>query len=147
MTDLAGHLAYLRASLAASESAPLSRRAAMLVVMLADAFVDRLSGAAGGDILDARANLAMRSADLALVLDVAALRHDGPRLVVEAVEVPPDDYPTLSTADFMVSLYNDHTVQRLLISMPDGSRQDAHEVLGDAVDALAAQFAVAAKNR
>src|SRR4051812_36882607 len=126
MTDLAGHLAYLRESLAASESAPLSRRAAMLVVMLADAFADRLSGAAGGDILDARADLAARSADLALVLDIAAMRDDGPCLVVETVEVPPEDFPTLSTADFMVSLYNDHTLQRLLVALSDGSRRDAH---------------------
>ena len=104
--------------------------------MLVDAFADRLAAASGGDILEFRAQLADRSADLALLLDVASLRDGGPRLLIEAVEVPLADYPTLSAAEFMVSLYNAHTVQRVLIALPDGSRRQVHDVLRAAVDAL-----------
>ena len=111
----------------------------MLAALLIDAEVDRQFAAAGSggdrDLLEWRAGIARNSKALRLVLGLAALRPDGARLVTEAVEVPIADYP-LPVADFMVSLYNDHTVQRVLIAMPDGSRHDVHAVLAEALAAL-----------
>lgn len=130
----------LDAALAAARAAPLSAKKAMLAALLLDAEIDRrfaLAGSGGDrDILAFRAEFASRSAALRLIMGLAALRPDGPRLVTEAVRVPIADYPTLGTADFMVSLYNDHTVQRVLIVMPDGKRHDVHAVLAEAAAAL-----------
>jgi hypothetical protein len=67
---------------------------------------------------------------------LAAMREGGPALVVEAVEVPIADYATLSVEDFMVSLYNGHSVQRVRIAGADGPRRDVHEVLAEAVAEL-----------
>ena len=124
--------------MAAALNAPLSRKKAMLVALLVDGAVDEaFAGRAGGDdILAFREEQASRSAALRLVLELAAMREDGPRLVLEAVEVPIRDYGRLKVEDFMVSLYNDHTVQRVRIALPDGRRQDAHEVLAEAVGAV-----------
>ena len=36
----------------------------------------------------------------------------------------------------MVSLYNNHTVQRVRIVTPDGTRHDVHAVLAEALVAL-----------
>ena len=58
------------------------------------------------------------------------------RLVTEAVTVPIADYGSLSIEDFMVSLYNDHTVQRLRLALPDGTRVDMLETLREAMAAL-----------
>ena len=111
----------------------------MLAVLLADALADRLFAATdpGGDILAFRARLAAADPALALVLATAAMRADGPRLVTEAVDVPLADYAGLAVEDFMVSLYDGHTVQRLRIVQPDGARHDAHAVLDAALAALA----------
>ena len=57
-------------------------------------------------------------------------------LVTEAVEVPVTDYPQLGVEDFMVSLYNGRTVQRVRVALPDGGRADVHEVLETALAAL-----------
>ena len=126
--------------MAAALNAPLSRKKAMLVALLVDGAVDEAFAgrAEGGDILAFREEQASRSAALRLVLELAAMREDGPRLVLEAVEVPIRDYGRLTVEDFMVSLYNDHTVQRVRIARPDGRRQDAHEVLAEAVEAVRA---------
>ncbi len=97
------------AALAASEAAPLSAKKAMLAVLLVDGAADAL----------------------------AALREGGPRLVTETVNVPLGDYGGLSTADFMVSLYNQHSVQRVLIAAGD-ARHNVHVVLRDAVGFLRA---------
>lgn len=134
--DLAAHLDYLRTEQEAALAAPLSARKAMLVVMLADAYADRLFAAqtAADDILVFRDGLAAGSPALALVFDVAAGRA---RLVTEAVEVPLADYGKLSVEDFMVSLYNQHTVQRVLVAGADGARHDVHAILSDAIAALA----------
>ncbi|MNL47434.1 hypothetical protein D3C87_1702240 [compost metagenome] len=56
--------------------------------------------------------------------------------MLEAVEVPISAYGSLSVEDFMVSLYNDHTVQRLQIVATDGSRHDMIETLDQAIGAL-----------
>ena len=57
------------------------------------------------------------------------------RLVTEAMPVA--DYGALAVEDFMVSLYNDQTVQRLLLVTADGSRHGMLETLRDALGALA----------
>jgi hypothetical protein len=106
----------------------------MLAALLADAYADRLMPA-GGDILAFRETLGGRSAALRLIFDLVAGRA---RLVTEAVEVPIADYPALGVEDFMVSLYNDHTVQRVRVVDAERSRHDVHEVLADAVAALKA---------
>jgi hypothetical protein len=107
----------------------------MLVALLIDAFADRLFAAdpAADDILVFRAGLAARSPALQLVFGLCAGHL---HLVTEAVKVPIAEYSKLAVEDFMVSLYNDHTVQRVLIALPDGERQLAHPVLAEAIDAL-----------
>ena len=137
MAELAAHLAYLRGELEAAQRAPLSARKALLVVMLVDAYADRLfaAQAAEDDILAFREQLAAEVPALRLVFDVAAARA---RLVTEAVEVPIEAYDRLSVQDFMVSLYNGHTVQRVRIVAGDGTRYEAHMVLTEAVEALVA---------
>jgi len=114
----------------------LSRRKAMLAAYLIDAFVDRLFAARAepaGDILAFRADIAAAHASLGLVLDLVAARVE---LRLEAVEVPLSDYNSLSVEDFMVSLYNQHSVQRLRIVLSDGMRTDVHAVLAATVVAL-----------
>jgi hypothetical protein len=135
LADLAAHVAYLQAEHAAAVAAPLSARKALLVVMLIDAYVDRLFAAQAetGDILEFRRALAAKSPALGLIMALAMQRADGPKLVTEAVEVPLVDYPRLSVEDFMVSLYNGHTVQRVRLVLPDGTRRDMHEVLREAI--------------
>ena len=124
--------------MAAALNAPLSRKKAMLVALLVDAALDEAFAGqtGGGDILAFREERASRSEALRLVLDLAAMRPDGPKLVLDAVEVPIRDYGSLKVEDFMVSLYNDHTVQRVLIALPGGGRRDGLEVLAEAVGAV-----------
>jgi hypothetical protein len=137
MTELEQHLSYLREALAAAEAAPLSRRRVMLVVMLVDAYADRLFEASDeGDLLVFRERLAAGSAALGLVFEIAAQREGGARLVVEAVEVPIADYARLSEPDFMVSLYNGASVQRVRVALADGGRVLALTVLREAAGAL-----------
>ncbi len=132
MADLGRHLDYLVEHWEAAQAAPLSGRKLMLVAMLADAYADRLFGAqeAMDDILAFRAGLGARCVALAQVF---ALVRGEVELVTEAVEVPLSDYGTLRVEDFMVSLYNDHTVQRVRLVLPDGRRVLAHPVVGEAV--------------
>jgi hypothetical protein len=138
--SLRAHQAYLEAAVAAAKAAPLSQRKAMLAVMLADAFADHrfAAEAAGGDILAFRAALAARSEALALVFAIAAHRPDGAQLFTEAVTIPIAEYGSLRVEDFMVSLYNSHTVQRVRIVTPDGTRHDVHVVLAEALKVLSA---------
>ena len=116
-------------------AAPLSAKKLMLSVMLADAYADRLFAEQddADDILRFRAGLAAQSEALRLCF---ALVRGEVRLVTEAVEVPLPEYGKLSVEDFMVSLYNAHTVQRVRLMLPDGSRRLAHEVVGEAVGFL-----------
>jgi len=129
------HLDYLVEHWEAAQAAPLSGKKLMLCVMLADAYADRLFGAqeATDDILAFRAGLAARSEALALVFGLA---RGEVKLVTEAVEVPIAEYGTLRVEDFMVSLYNHHTVQRVRIVLTDESRVLAHPVVGEAVGFL-----------
>ena len=121
----------------AARAAPLSRRKAMLVAALVDAYVDRLFAADpdADDILVYRTKLGAAAPALGLILALGAGR-DGVRLVTEAVSVPLADYGALDVEDFMVSLYNDHSVPRLLLALPDGGRRDMLEVLEEAIAAL-----------
>jgi hypothetical protein len=134
--DLAGGWAELDARYAEARASPLSRKKAMLVALLIDGLADRLAAAHGGDVLAFRADLAAASPQVALTFAVAAMQDGGPRLVTEAVRIPLEDYRSLSVEDFMVSLYNDHSVQRVRIAEPGGARHDAHAVLASAIDAL-----------
>lgn len=114
----------------------LSRKKAMLAAHLVDAYADRLFAARAepaADVLAFRAGLAGAHPALATIFDLVAGRAG---LVTEAVEVPLADYGKLGVEDFMVSLYNGHTVQRLRIVSADGTRQDVHEVLAEALAAL-----------
>ena len=134
--DLPTHLAYLRAAIAEAQAAPLSARKAMLAVLLMDAYADRLFAAQteADDILAFRAGQAAAAPALGLVFDQAAGRA---RLVTEAVQMPLEEYDRLSVQDFMVSLYNGHTVQRVLVVGADGVKHDVHAVLAEAVGVLA----------
>jgi hypothetical protein len=123
---------------AEARQAMLSRKKAMLAAHLIDAFADRVFAARAepaGDILAFRAALAAGSPALQLIFDLVAGRAE---LITEAVEVPIAEYGKLSVEDYMVSLYNQHTVQRVRIAMSDGGREDVHAVLAEAVEALRA---------
>ena len=123
--NLGAHLALLRDEYAASLAAPLSGRQAMLVAVLADHFPDRVFAARrdtpdsvlGAEDLPAyRALLRQHFPALGTLFDLCAFRPGGPRLLIKTVEVPLADYPRLSVEDFMLSLYNRHTVQRVRIA-------------------------------
>ncbi|HEX4298918.1 MAG TPA: hypothetical protein VHZ56_12935 [Devosia sp.] len=127
-------------ALAAARAHPLSRKKAMLAALLLDAAADACFAQSGDDdILAFRAGLAEASPTLALLFALCALDPAGPHLVTEPVEVPLSDYGALRVEDFMVSLYNAHTVQRVRIATPDGGRHDVHAVLAEALAALAAR--------
>ena len=108
--------------------------------MLIDAYADRLFAAQDemDDILVFREMLAVQSPALGHILALASHRPNGPRLITEAVEVPLDEYVKLSVEDFMVSLYNGQTVQRVRLVLPDGSRLAIHDVLAEAIASCAA---------
>lgn len=128
----------ITSALADFAAAPMSRKAAMLLALLVDREIDALFDRSGADDrLVFRAALADRSPPLALVMELAALR-DEVRLVLEPVEVPIADYPSLSEAQYMVSLYNSATVPRVLIAEGE-QRHDAMGVLRAAVAALEAE--------
>lgn len=133
------HFACLDAAFAEAEAAPLSAKKAMLVAMLIDAAIDRIFDAgatASDDLLSFRREVAGRAPALAEIMALASLKAAGPRLMTAAVDVPISDYGGLSTPDFMVSLYNGHTVHRVLIERPDGTRAEIHPLLREAIAEL-----------
>jgi hypothetical protein len=135
--ELAAHWDYLEGQWRAAQAAPLSRRRAYLVVYLIDAQVDRLFACSGkNDVLAFRAELIAQDDALASVLDLAAQREGGPRLEVQTIKVPLANYGQLSVEDFMVSLYNDHSVQRLMLVGTDRAPELAHPVLAAAIERL-----------
>jgi hypothetical protein len=117
------------AALVALEASPLSRKKAMLLVLLVDAAIDE----GVDDPLAQRA--AITDPALKTVMELAAMR-ESPALVLEPVAISPEDAKTLSEADYMVSLYNAGTVQRVRIAWADGRREEALPVLRQAVAAL-----------
>lgn len=137
LDSLRNYQGFLAEEWRALQAAPLSARKAMLVAALVDAQVDRLFAAhdSTGDLLAFRRDMAEQHPDLGLVMALCSRR--GMDLVTEAVAVPIADYGGLSVADFMVSLYNDHSVQQLRLVLPDGSRRGMLEVLGGAMEGLA----------
>ncbi len=109
----------------------MSRRKAMLLVLLVDAAIDaRRPG--GADPLAHRERVGADEA-LGLVMDLAAMREGGARLVVEQREAAPDE--KLTEAEYMVSLYNGATVPRLMIHGA-GAVREALPVLRRAAAAL-----------
>lgn len=138
MDSLEPHRDYLEGVWLAAQAAPLSVRKAMLVAMLVDAYVDRMFAARGeiDDILEFRAELAKRWPALGQIM---ALCSGKGSLTIEAVTVAIADYGRLPVEDFMVSLYNGHTVQRLRLVRPDGDREDMLPVLAAAITALDAE--------
>lgn len=139
MGGLESHFSYLEAAVAEARAAPLSLRKARLAIALFDAYVDRLYAADPGraeDILAFRAEWAAASPPLALLLAIAEARPGAPDLRLETSPLAPSDYPHLSEAEFMVSLYNEATVPRLLITAPGGTSHDVHDVLHDALEAI-----------
>ena len=117
-------------ALAALEASPLSRRKAMLLALLIDAEIDRR---AGDDPLAYRAAIADPA--LKIVMELCAMRESGPHLVLEAVTVSAADAASLREADYMVSLYNNATVQRVRVAWADGRREDALTILRQAAAA------------
>jgi hypothetical protein len=86
------------------------------------------------DVLAFRARLKQESPALGLIFDLCASpAAGGPRLETRAVEVPIAEYHRLSIEDFMVSLYNRNTVQRVVIVSADGGMRLAHEVMDEAL--------------
>jgi hypothetical protein len=121
---------------------PLSARKILLACVLLDDFADRvfedrrdtpaaIGGAADG--LAWRARLRAASPALARIFELCALSPDGPRLVTSTVEVPLADYPRLPVWDYMVSLYNANTVQRVMLVGPGETARPALEVLAEAI--------------
>lgn len=107
----------------------------MLVAALLDAYVDRnfANDPAAEDILAYRADVAEASPALGQIMDLCSGRA---RLVTEAVEVPIADYGALAVEDFMVSLYNDHSVQRLTVVASDGTRRAMLAIVAEAMAGL-----------
>lgn len=145
MDSLRHHRDYLEDEWRGLRAAPLSVRKAMLVAMLVDGLVDRIfaEDAEADDILAYRAGLAAASPALGLILTLASRRAE---LVTEAVAVPLAGYGGLSVEDFMVSLYNDHSVQRLRLIAPDGERHDMLDALDAAIAALDRRLAAILNN-
>jgi hypothetical protein len=120
-----------------AEEAPLSRRRILLAALLLDEALEALCKASGADDILAFRVMA-RQAHLALadLLDLTALAEAGPSLRLETVEVPLADFGRLDLPDFMVSLYNQHSVQRARMAWADGRREDALPILARALAAL-----------
>lgn len=139
MPSLAAHREYLQTEWAAAQAAPLSIRKTLLVASLIDAYADRLFAAddTADDILVFRSALVDETPVLDPIFALCSQRPDGPRLVLSPTEVPLSQYTQLGVADFMVSLYNNHTVQRVQFAYPDGTQLDAQTILGAAIERLA----------
>ena len=125
-----------------SLAAPLSARKVLLVAVLLDHFADlvftrwrdmpeRVLGAQ--DVLDWRATLAKQCPALALVAHLASGKHDGATLRIDTIRLPIADYPALGIEDYMVSLYNQNSVQRVVVARRDGSTVLAHDILAAAL--------------
>ena len=138
--------ADIEAAFASARAHPLSSRKTLLVAVLLDNFCDHVFEAlrwpapdrifAAEDVLAFREHLRQEIPALGLIFDLCAVAPGGPRLETRAVEVPIEAYGGLSIEDFMVSLYNGNTVQRVAIVLADGKMYLAHEVLGEAIEEL-----------
>ena len=130
------HLALIVEEHRQAVAAPLSSRKALLVAVLLDHFADRVFAQfrtsmpdflpVADDLPAWRGKLASNSAALAAIF---ALGSGQAQLRIDSVEVPIAAYPALSVEDFMVSLYNGNTVQRVMLVGPDGTPVLVHDVL------------------
>ncbi len=127
--------------MAASEAATLFARKAILVAVLLDAFADRAFDAwrdrrervfGAEDVLAYRAAVAAACPEMAAVFGDVARADTISRIAVRTVKVPLPEYGELSVQDYMVSLYNQNTVQRVML-VGDGPDRPAHPVLRDAI--------------
>jgi hypothetical protein len=111
----------------------------MLVIALIDVFIDRLFESAENedDILEFRGRMATSSRGLGIVMDIAAHRPGGPRVLVGSQPVPIERYSALSVEDFMVSLYNNHSIQQLIIAGEHQPEAELFPVLERALADLA----------
>lgn len=132
-------LALIEAEYRASLAAPLSARKVLLVAVLLDHCADQFFAArrtrpdtvfGAEDPLRFRAELARRSPAMAAVF---ALGNQSATLRLDSVTVPIADYPRLGIEDFMVSLYNQNTVQRVMLARSDFGLIEAHSVLAEAL--------------
>ncbi|WP_413992006.1 hypothetical protein ACMDCR_07920 [Labrys okinawensis] len=143
--------ARVEEAFAAARLHPLSLRKTLLVAVLLDNYCDqafdllRRSPPARifdvEDVLAFRERLRAEEPALGLIFDLCASAPGGPSLQTCAVTVPIEEYGKLSIEDYMVSLYNDNTVQRVMIVAADGSMDLAHEVLGKAMAYLSKAMA------
>jgi hypothetical protein len=139
----ATHFALIRDEYQASLAAPLSARRVLLVAVLLDHLPDRIFAAFRNtapeklghaeDVVAFRTKLRTQSRALGTIFDLCTPHPDGPALRTIAIEVPIADYPGLRVEDYMVSLYNQNTVQRVVIAWPDGRQALAHDVLAEAM--------------
>ncbi len=105
---------------------------------LADAAIDRLfeAGVTGDeDVLAHRRRLTGASVALAAC---AAIADGTLHLELKPIAVAREDYPRLSEAEYMVSLYNDATVRVSSSIAADGTEQIALAVLDEALLAVGA---------
>lgn len=131
--------ALIEAEYQLSLAAPLSRRKALLVAVLLDDFADRAFAAwrrepervfGAADPIAFRAELARRSEALAAVFTMG---NQTATLRLDSVAVPIADYPKLGVEDFMVSLYNGNTVQRVMLVRDGTEPVLAHPLINDAI--------------
>jgi hypothetical protein len=137
------HFALIRDEYDASLTAPLSARRALLVAVLLDHLPDRIFSAFRApapealghaeDVVAYRSNLRAQSPALGTIFDLCTPHPAAPTLKTVAIAVPIADYPSLRVEDYMVSLYNQNTVQRVVIAWPDGTQALAHEILAEAM--------------
>lgn len=143
---LLAHWQLLQHDLAAACAARLSLRKAWLAAVLLDHLPDRIAEACRSanqplphgapDLPAYRATLRSRSPALALLFDLVAMQPQGPGLELRLETVPSQAVGDLPVEEFMISLYNDHQVQRLMITRPDRSVSLAHELLAEAMHDL-----------
>ena len=141
MGELRGYIERAEAAWSDVQAAPLSVRKALLCAALIDDLAGRAFTAWHHDpelvfgTEDAPAfRRALRGASeaIGLIADLCGMRPDAPRLVAKAIALTAADYPLLAVEDYMVSVYNAGTVQRVVMVGPTGERL-AHEVLADAL--------------
>jgi hypothetical protein len=141
--ELANAFAGIQEAFRIAGAHPLSSRKALLVAVLLDNFCDRAFeilrklGSAqvfqAPDVLAFRRCLRNEEPALGLIFDLCATAPNGPRLETRTIEVAIEAYGELSIEDYMVSLYNANTVQRVVIVNEMGEFQAAHHVLHKAI--------------
>lgn len=134
------HLALVVEEHRRAVAAPLSSRKALLVAVLLDHFADRVFAQfrtsmpdflpSADDLPAWRGKLVAQSEALAAIF---ALGSGQAQLRIDSVEVPIADYQALAVEDFMVSLYNGNTVQRVMLVGPEVAPALAHDVLAAAL--------------